>query len=675
MDIRQILFRLSRQRVGIAATLLVVVIYFISPPILDMGELKSLDLRFRERGERKAGEKVVIVAIDEKSVNELGRWPWPRTRIAELLKVLSDSGAKTIGFDIVFSEPDQNSGLQTVRDLKEKSISLKLDGKLLNYLDRMEKGFDTDSALKEAVESSKRAVLGYFFHFGEGSAINEDDETGKGRYSFVRSLEESTATPVKEASSMERNIRPVSDAAKELGYFNIFPDKDGTIRWYPLAIKYGDNYYSPLALQLVREYLDGQPLSLVTAGYGVAGIKVGDTDIPSDEQGRLLINYYGPQKSFRHYSFVDVIKGRVPAEAFRDKVVIVGATEIGIFDMRVTPFESVYPGVEIHATVVENILDREFISRPSWFALFDLLSILFIGALLTVSLQRLRALGGFVITTSLMVGYFYFDRYLFIEKGLWLNIVFPFLTFTTVYTAITVYSYFSEEKEKKKVKGAFQYYVTASVMEEILKHPDKLKLGGDEKELSVLFSDIRGFTSISEKIPPEALVGLLNEYFTAMTEIVFKYEGYLDKYIGDAIMAVYGAPVEQEDHTLKACLTAIEMMDMLRHLQKKWESEGLPRIDIGIGINTGKMIVGNMGSRRRFNYTAVGDNVNLASRLEGLTKDYGVPIVISETVYEKVKGELQCRELGSVKVKGKEIPTKVYELIGKAASPFNLPSA
>ena len=300
--------------------------------------------------------------------------------------------------------------------------------------------------------------------------------------------------------------------------------------------------------------------------------------------------------------------------------------------------------------------------------MFDLLSILSIGALLTISLQRLRALGGFVIATSLMVGYFYFDRYLFIEKGLWLNIVFPFLTFTSVYTAITVYGYFSEEKEKKKVKGAFQYYVTASVMEEILKYPDKLKLGGDEKELSVLFSDIRGFTTISEKIPPEALVGLLNEYFTAMTDIVFKYEGYLDKYIGDAIMAVYGAPVEQEDHALKACLTAIEMMEMLRYLQKKWESEGLPRIDIGIGINTGKMIVGNMGSKRRFNYTAVGDNVNLASRLEGLTKDYGVPIVISETVYEKVKGELQCRELGSVKVKGKEIPTKIYELIGKAAS-------
>lgn len=668
MDIRQILFRLSRQRVGIAATLLVVVIYFISPPILDLGELKSLDLRFRERGERKAGEKVVIVAIDEKSVNELGRWPWPRTRIAELLKALSESGAKTIGFDIVFSEPDQNSGLQTIRDLKEKTISLKLDGKLLNYLDRMEKGFDTDSALKEAIESSKRAVLGYFFHFGDGSGINEDDETGKGRYSFVRALEDGAATPVKEASSMETNIKPVSNAAKEMGYFNIFPDKDGTIRWYPLAIKYGDDYYSPLALQLVREYLSGQPLSLVTAGYGIAGIKVGDTDIPSDEQGRLLINYYGPQKSFRHYSFVDVIKGRVPAEAFRDKVVIVGATETGIFDMRVTPFESVYPGVEIHATVAENILNQEFILRPSWFALFDLLSILSIGTLLTISLQRLRALGGFVITACLMVGYFYFDRYLFIEKGLWLNIVFPFLTFTSVYIAITVYSYFSEEKEKKKVKGAFQYYVTASVMEEILKHPDKLKLGGDEKELSVLFSDIRGFTSISEKIPPEALVGLLNEYFTAMTDIVFKYEGYLDKYIGDAIMAVYGAPVEQEDHTLKACLTAIEMMEMLRYLQKKWESEGLPRIDIGIGINTGKMIVGNMGSKRRFNYTAVGDNVNLASRLEGLTKDYGAPIVISETVYEKVKGKLQCRELGSVKVKGKEIPTKVYELIGKVAS-------
>ncbi len=247
------------------------------------------------------------------------------------------------------------------------------------------------------------------------------------------------------------------------------------------------------------------------------------------------------------------------------------------------------------------------------------------------------------------------------------------MTFISVYLAIIVYDYIREEKEKRRVKGAFQYYVTESVMDEILRQPEKLKLGGEEKELTVLFSDIRGFTTIAERLSPEALTDLLNEYLTVMTEVVFKYEGYLDKYIGDSIMAVYGAPIEQKDHAMRASLTAIEMMSRLKELQKKWEDSGLPRMDIGIGINSGKMFVGNMGSQRRFNYTVVGDNVNLASRFEELTKSYGVPIIISESVYEKVKGELLCRELGSVMVRGKEASTTIYELIGRG-SPL-LPSS
>lgn len=657
------LSRLSGRRIAVLATLVMIAAYFASPAFFDLMELKALDLRFKARGIKDAGDRVVIVAIDEKSVNELGRWPWPRTRIAELIKSLSDDGAKTIGFDMVFSEPDQSSGLKTIRDLKNKSGSMGLDGNLLAYLNGMEKSFDTDSQLREALAKSKRTVLGYFFHFEEGLKTPEKAELEKGRYSFVKTMGEGGQS-VKGASSVEMNISPLSDAARDLGYFNMFPDKDGTIRWCPLAIKYGDDYYSPLSVQLVREYLGNPPLSMVMADYGIAQIKIGDIVIPSDEQGRLLINYYGPQKSFPHYSFVDVIKGRTEPGTFKDKIVIVGATEIGIYDMRVTPFESLYPGVEIHATVAENILRQDFISRPNWLAIFEILTIIVIGIVAPIALQLLKAVTGLVFAASLAIGYFFFDRYLFMEKGVWLNTIYPFLTLVTVYIAITVYKYIGEEKEKKKVKGAFQYYVTPSVMDEILKHPEKLKLGGDEKELSVLFSDIRGFTSISEKIPPDVLVGLLNEYFTAMTDIVLKYDGFLDKYIGDAIMAVYGAPIEQKDHALKACNTAIEMTAKLGELRHEWEAKGLPQINIGIGINTGKMIVGNMGSRRRFNYTVVGDNVNLASRLEGLTKDYEAPIIISESVYEEVKDQFLCRELGSVKVKGKEIPTRIFELVG-----------
>jgi adenylate cyclase len=246
-----------------------------------------------------------------------------------------------------------------------------------------------------------------------------------------------------------------------------------------------------------------------------------------------------------------------------------------------------------------------------------------------------------------------------------MNLIYPVLTMMTIYLGITVYRYVTEEREKKKVRGAFQYYLTASVVNEILKDPTKLKLGGDKKVLTVMFSDIRGFTSISEKLGPEELVHLLNEYLTAMTDMVFKYDGLLDKYIGDAIMAVFGAPLDQPDHALRACRTGIGMMSELRRLRERWAAEGRPDINIGIGINTGDMVVGNMGSQMRFDYTVMGDSVNLASRLEGTNKEYGTNIIISEFTYESVKGDLFCRELDAVRVKGKELPVRIFELLGE----------
>jgi adenylate cyclase len=247
-----------------------------------------------------------------------------------------------------------------------------------------------------------------------------------------------------------------------------------------------------------------------------------------------------------------------------------------------------------------------------------------------------------------------------------MNMIYPVLTMVFIYLGITVYRYITEEREKKKIRGAFQYYLTASVVNEILKDPNKLKLGGDKKNLSVMFSDIRGFTSISEKLSPENLVQLLNKYLTAMTNIVFKYDGLLDKYIGDAVMAVFGAPLDQPDHARRACLTAIEMMTELRRLQIKWKAEGWPEIDIGIGINTGDMVVGNMGSEMRFDYTVMGDSVNLASRLEGTNKEYGTNIIISEFTYEVIKEDFFCRELDAVRVKGKKLPVRIFELLGEA---------
>ena len=418
-----------------------------------------------------------------------------------------------------------------------------------------------------------------------------------------------------------------------------------------------------MSIAVLLQYLDMPAIKLVLNEAGVESIQIEDVQIPVDESGRLLINYLGPAKTFPHYSIADIIHGRLSPDLFRDKIVIVGATATGIYDLRVTPHSNVYPGVEIHANIIDNILRQNFLQHSAWTTFLDVCSIIILGLVVGLVVPRVRAMIGVVFILIMMGAFVVVNTSAFIHYRLWMNMVYPVLTMATIYLMITVYRYVTEEREKKKVRGAFQYYLTASVMEEILKDPSKLKLGGDKKDLTVMFSDIRGFTSISEKLTPQELVHLLNEYLTAMTDIVFKYNGLLDKYIGDAIMAVWGDPVDQPDHALRGCNTALDMMKKLSALQEKWQREGWPLVDIGIGVNSGDMVVGNMGSDMRFDYTVMGDNVNLSSRLEGINKEYGTHIVLSEYTYERVKEAMFCRELDSVRVKGKKLPVKIYELI------------
>jgi len=431
------------------------------------------------------------------------------------------------------------------------------------------------------------------------------------------------------------------------------------------VIAFGNNYYSSLAVSLVNAYLGFPGLSLNLEPYGAHGVAVGDIRIPTNESGRLLINYLGPPRTFPHYPIADILSGKIPPDTFRDKIVLVGATAIGIYDLRVTPFSSTFPGVEIHATVIDNILHRNFLTHSSLTRFFDFCAIILFGLLMGLLIPRLRPITGMITAFLIVMAFVAVNVFAFFYFNLWFNLVYPFVTMTTTYLGITMYHYFKEEREKKKIRGAFQYYMTASVINEMLKDPSKLKLGGDKKELSVLFSDIRGFTTISETLTPEELVKLLNEYLTAMTNQVFHYDGLLDKYMGDAIMAVFGAPLTQPDHAKRACLTALAMMKELKRLQEKWKQEGRPAFDIGIGINSGDMVVGNMGSEMRFDYTVMGDMVNLGSRLEGTNKEYGTNIIVSEFTYEMVKDIMCCRELDGVRVKGKVKPVKIYELLGE----------
>ncbi|MFB3925327.1 MAG: CHASE2 domain-containing protein [Syntrophales bacterium] len=675
MDLRlRTVFSISPLKISIVLIIAVIVLYFFNLSFLRFMELKALDLRMVSRGERPSGGETVIAAIDEKSLGELGRWPWSRSTIARLVDALKAYEAKAIGFDIVFAEPDDNAGMRDLTDISRQIEQLGIKDPRLSGIIRGKRAkADTDADLTKSIKRAGNVTLGYFFHTSRKdvahlseAVIRENAERiFSSKYQIIQFRSSPDTSAMIEAHAVVPNIKEITDAAQNCGYFNAFPDSDGVLRWAPLVIRFQDDFYPSLALSVLLQYMDWPMLALNLGDTGVEGIRMGDIDIPTDESGRMLINYLGPAKTFPHYSISDIIHGRLDPELIRDKIVLVGATATGIYDLRTTPYSAVYPGVEVHANVIDNIIHSDFIRRPGWTGLLDILAIISFGLIIGVALPRTGALQGFFLSFAVLTAFVFGNVYVFSHHNLWIDLVYPALTIIVVYTGVTVYKYITEERERKKIRNAFQYYLTSSVINEMLKDPSKLKLGGEKKDLTVLFSDIRGFTTISEKLSPEELVQLLNEYLTAMTNVVFKYDGLLDKYMGDAIMAVFGAPLSQIDHAARACRTGLDMMKELRGFQKKWSEEGKPVLNIGIGINSGEMVVGNMGSEMRFDYTVMGDSVNLGSRLEGINKEYGTNIVISEFTHDKIQGAFICRELDSVRVKGKKFPVRIYELLAE----------
>lgn len=676
-DRRKRFFSLNPRSITAVSLFIVLVLFVFGIPILDIVELKTYDLRFRSRGVKEPHPHIVAVVIDEKSLDQIGRWPWPRARIARIIDILDRDGAKVIAFDIGFIEPDENNNLLLVERIEREIKALQIENhEFERFIEEQRREADNDLILAESMKrADAKSILGFFFYMQEGfqdffidskSIEQRLESISASRYPLIQSRSDLSFEPFRTAYAPAPNLPMLHLAADSSGYFNMEPDpQDGIVRTMPIMYKCGDEVYSPLSIQAVWHYLDRPQMMIRLADYGVQGLQIGDRMVPTDEMGYMRINYLGPEKTFPHYSMSDVLRGEFPEGTFRDKIVIMGATAIGLGDIRNTPFSSTgeYPGLEIHATVIDNILQRDHISKPKWATVLDVIAILALGLLTGFVIPRLNAITAIIAAAALLVGYFLVNQILFVKGGLWVNLVYPLMTIVLVYTALTVYHYLTEERERKKIRGAFSYYVSNAVVNEMLKDPDKLKLGGEKKELSVLFSDIRSFTSISESMTPEDLVHLLNEYLTVMTDIVFKYDGTLDKYIGDALMAIYGAPLNQPDHPKRACASALDMMEGLKALNEKWIREGKIPLDIGIGINTGPMMVGNMGSDQRFDYTVMGDAVNLGSRLEGANKSYQTHILISGSTYEQVKDDFVCMELDSVRVKGKTQPVGIFELI------------
>lgn len=553
-----------------------------------------------------------------------------------------------------------------------------------------------DLALAKAIANSPQTILGYICYFDrrhiagvdkagipiqlarlKPSALSRVFETMEIQVgdSFASLFEPAQDFDMgqllrdKEMLAVQAPLKILADATKNFGYFNANPDPDGPIRRLPLFFKYNNELYPALALKAASLYFDYpiQPIAGddIQAGELSGADFGGERAVPTTSSAMQLINFYkDPENYFPLLSVKDIINGRLDPSAFKDKVVFVGMTARGGFDLRANPFNAASPGVYIHAMATQNMIDSQYLQRWDFMALLEALGYLLLGLIFALVLPRLSPFMGLVATLFTALAIYILDTTLVFPSGHWMLLVFPILQLLSLYLGLTIYGYFTEGKEKRQIKNAFQFYLSKSVVDEVLDDPSKLSLGGEKRVCTVLFSDIRGFTTISERLAPEKLTALLNEYLTPMTNIVFKHEGTLDKYMGDAIMAIFGAPMAHPDHAARACLTALEMMEKLRELHPHWHEQGLPELDIGIGLNTGPMSVGNMGSKVRFDYTVMGDNVNLGSRLEGINKQYGTNIMISEYTYNYAKESIYARELDSVRVKGKREPVKIFELLG-----------
>jgi len=655
-------------------------------------ELSSLDMRFGMRGARPHDDRIVIVDIDERTLQEISSFPLPRKTYATLIDRLSAAGARVVAFDFTFPTPEANGGREALERLQAE-LGPSAPASIVKKIKDLESAADPDAAFADSMKRAGTVILGHIF-LDADAAKHADPKLEEDYFNIVWAKNYPQVVPMKPkdgrkfdmgqawvaaggrvAAGAEANIANLATAAASFGFIDINPDPDGTLRRATLVIRYQDqDFFPPLAVQAVRQFenIQDQDIVVYIAQNGLEQIQLGPHTIRPGRDGSALINYTGPYGTYQHYSMWDVMSGATPPGALKDKIVLVGATALALGDIRNTPYEGgvqAYMGVEVHANIIDNILHsgekgRGFLTRTLNDELIDLGFILLFGIGFGYLFSSVKPLWSTITLLLALGGFAWFVYFSFAREGRWLSFVIPAGTLAANYAAITSFRMIFEEREKRKIRKSFAQYLSPGVIGLIEKDPQKyIHPGGETKELTVMFSDIRGFTTISEGLSADELVRLLNEYLGTMTDILFANLGTLDKYIGDAIMAFWGSPYPQTNHAECACKCAIEMSRGLVKLNEKWKQEGRPPIAIGIGLNTGDVNVGNMGSEKRLAWTVMGDNVNLASRLEGITKQYQIQIVISENTYEAVSGKFVCRELDKIKVKGKNLPVTIYELL------------
>ena len=649
---------------GIAITLLVVFLHQADSGVLravrDRLDWLVYDLRFNQTlpADPVPHRDVVIVDIDEASLAEVGHFPWPRSVLAQLIDRLVEAGVVVVGFDIVFAEAEENPIRQVLREatplLGDDAARL---GELLAPVDEE---LDGDLLFARSISAAREAgidiVLGY-------ALTQEQNRAGvTGDPLELLDAPDPGALGLEQMTGHTANITVLQQAAERAGFFVSTPDADGVNRSYPMILAYDDAIYPSLALESARRFLFVEEIALLSTPIGgvetLEAVSLDGELLPTDGLGRVMIPYRGPARTFDYVSAADVLRGDA-GEALAGRIALIGTSAVGLVDIRSTPVSSVYPGVEVHASVLAGIIDGQFPFKPPWADGVDIVLTFGLGLLLSLVLPFSGVLL-YVLASAVAAGIaVWVNLWLWIDQAFVTSLIGPLLAVVAVTSFNLVYGFFTETLAKRQLKSMFGQYVPPQLVEEMSRNPKGITDDGERREMTVLFCDIRGFTTISEQLTASQLKDLLNRFFTPMTEIIFDHRGTIDKYVGDMIMAFWGAPLADPDHARNAIDTALMMLARTEELKPELARLGYPEVNIGIGLNTGPMNVGNMGSQFRRSYTVLGDSVNLGSRLEGLTKFYGVQLIVGEQTHAGQDAFL-FRQLDRVQVKGKKEPTRIY---------------
>ncbi len=632
-------------------------------PFVSVMDAYLYDARLRITMPDTIDDRVVIVDLDEKSLAEVGRWPWGRNNLAEMVRrLVDDYKVAVVGFDVVFAEPDESSGLRVLEEIGRKQ--LRNETGYQHALQGLRASLNYDQLFADTLRG-RPVVLGYYF----SSLINAEKSGALPAPVFEPGSFQGRPVQVVPWKGFGGNLKPLQEAAASAGHFNPLVDFDGNSRRVPMIVEHDGAYFESLSLAVVRTLLGHAKLQ---PGYpdkegGMEWLEVLAADrvikIPVDDSVAALIPYRGHERSFPYISAVDVLKGRVDPALLAGRIVLVGTTAPGLMDLRSTPVGATYPGVEVHANLIAGILDGNIKEKPGYIMGVEVLQLFLLGGLLALLLPLLSPIRASLLTALVLLLAVALNLSLWSSANLVLPLASVLLMTLLLFGVNMSWGYFVESRTKRQFTELFGQYVPPELVDEMARDPQAYSMEGRNVELTVLFSDVRGFTNISEGLDPQELTHLMNDYLGAMTEVIRKNRGTLDKYMGDAIMAFWGAPITDPENARHAVLTALAMQKELKKLAEPFRQKGWPELHIGVGVNTGMMTVGDMGSPVRKAYTVMGDAVNLGSRLESITKQYGVGIIVGPLTRERLNGFV-FRELDRVRVKGKDEPVTIFEPLG-----------